>query len=531
MGISEHMASSAPSAERSDHPDRATSALVLGFRFFALAAGAGIAALLPTGRVQLPLFATGVLLATGLGLLQHRAMRRGWRRFAAGLIVLQVATWTLLIHATGGRTSPLIVGYLFELSLTGALFGGRGIAIAVVAATALDVASAWRLDPPLEAPRVAARIAFLAAGSLISAYMTAVLRRQRATLEQARRALTDRAVGLAEHLRMLGDSLSGALIEIDELGRVVSLNPAGTELLGREVSDTLGRPWQEVLDPDPESRSQLLETLESGVPRHRVTMALTGPPGRSRTVQADMWLSPSPGGGRRTYVLLDPTAPPTGEDPVRRLGESAACVAHQIKNSVHVLQGLAARLDREAPGEPAGGVATSQYLEALRGLGALAEDVLAMGGGSRPAREALVIQDVLQSAATLLRDRPIRVTAPRPPLHALANRSQLVHALFNLLDNAVRVSPPGRPVEVRAENRGAWVVIEIADAGPGLATGLAAGDRPVESRCGAGLGLMAARRFVENSGGHLSITSVEGRGTRCELELPAAPAIDAPGGE
>jgi len=41
-------------------------------------------------------------------------------------------------------------------------------------------------------------------------------------------------------------------------------------------------------------------------------------------------------------------------------------------------------------------------------------------------------------------------------------------ALYNLLDNALKFTRAGDTVEVRAFDDGSWVVIEVADTGPGI---------------------------------------------------------------
>jgi two-component system, OmpR family, sensor kinase len=89
------------------------------------------------------------------------------------------------------------------------------------------------------------------------------------------------------------------------------------------------------------------------------------------------------------------------------------------------------------------------------------------------------------------------------------------------MDNAVQANPPGHPVEVRAERNDARVWVEIIDVGPGIPADITVARGPVPSARGTGLGLMAARRFVEDSGGHLTLLSSE-RGTCCRVELPAA---------
>jgi two-component system OmpR family sensor kinase len=103
-------------------------------------------------------------------------------------------------------------------------------------------------------------------------------------------------------------------------------------------------------------------------------------------------------------------------------------------------------------------------------------------------------------------------------------------AVHNLLANAAKFCGSAGAVEVRAFRDPPWVVIEVADAGPGipmdelnliweeLGRGRAARGLP-----GSGLGLAMVRTIVGRHGGNVEVWSEEGRGTMFTLRLhPAA---------
>ncbi len=212
---------------------------------------------------------------------------------------------------------------------------------------------------------------------------------------------------------------------------------------------------------------------------------------------------------------------------MRRLGEAAACVAHQIKNSLQALSGLAH--SATAAGSGQGPVQDApRFQDALRNLGELVDDVLAVAGTTRPPVEEIPLRQAVSSALLLTRPGGARVTLDPcgQDLRVWTHRGQLVHALYNLLDNACRATPPGGTVHVRMDGEDSHARIEIIDEGPGLPPGVDEARGPVPSRAGAGLGLMAARRFLEASGGKLSFSAEPGGGTRCRVTLPvgAAPA-------
>ena len=110
-----------------------------------------------------------------------------------------------------------------------------------------------------------------------------------------------------------------------------------------------------------------------------------------------------------------------------------------------------------------------------------------------------------------------------PPVQIDA--AQIERALANMLENALRFSPADSTVSVRAESRGAEVIVRIEDSGPGRPAADASAifepfRRSTRSR-GAGLGLAIARGFVEANGGRVWVESAPGGGASFALTLPA----------
>jgi two-component system sensor histidine kinase KdpD len=132
----------------------------------------------------------------------------------------------------------------------------------------------------------------------------------------------------------------------------------------------------------------------------------------------------------------------------------------------------------------------------------------------------------------------VRAAVPAGLPAVLADDGALTHVIRNLLANAVRHAPQGMPVEivgrVGTDDR---VSLDVFDHGPGIEAGDAERlfepfyrARAAEARgTGAGLGLAAARRLVEAMGGSIDAGSPDdGKGARFSINLPVAPADDAP---
>jgi two-component system OmpR family sensor kinase len=122
-----------------------------------------------------------------------------------------------------------------------------------------------------------------------------------------------------------------------------------------------------------------------------------------------------------------------------------------------------------------------------------------------------------------------RVPWPLPPV--TGDRDLLGLAFYNLMENALKYSAPGDAVEVRAVEDGRWVVVDIADSGPGIAGEdlprvfeelyRGANARGLE---GSGLGLALVRRVIERHGGEVSVRSRQDglKGTVFQIRLPGS---------
>ena len=111
------------------------------------------------------------------------------------------------------------------------------------------------------------------------------------------------------------------------------------------------------------------------------------------------------------------------------------------------------------------------------------------------------------------------------------DRDKFQRVLINLLSNALKFTPPGGRVRcsLRVETERDWMILEVADSGPGIRPELreAAFERFRQLEGGAsrrfggtGLGLAIARDFVELHGGKISIGEAAEGGARFTVEMP-----------
>lgn len=210
---------------------------------------------------------------------------------------------------------------------------------------------------------------------------------------------------------------------------------------------------------------------------------------------------------------------------------------HELKNPLTaILAGLANLSVSESPEDRGETLASVQaqvgrlrrLVAELRKLSELETRSLERG----PVDTTELLQDAFSLAEDLpgATERTLILSIPRAPwpLPVIqGDRDLLVLAVHNLLDNAIKFTDPGDRVEMRAFEDSAFVVIEVADTGPGIPDNevshvweeLYRGDA-ARGIPGSGLGLALARAIVIRHDGSLSLRSRSGEGTVFTLRLP-----------
>lgn len=210
------------------------------------------------------------------------------------------------------------------------------------------------------------------------------------------------------------------------------------------------------------------------------------------------------------------------------IGEMAAAVAHGLRNPLASLR-AAAQVVRHHPGSPS----SAEYIDAIIDeVDRLDRRISHLLSFSRPApfhplKESLprLIEGLLPAFAEPLKERRVQLDLEVPPdlPEIRVDPMQLEQALVEIVSNALDAMPDGGRLRIAAELNGdGEVSVEIADTGPGIP------DSALPSVCepffttraeGTGLGLAIAKRYVEQNGGRLEITSRPGA-TSVRVRLP-----------
>jgi two-component system sensor histidine kinase/response regulator len=221
--------------------------------------------------------------------------------------------------------------------------------------------------------------------------------------------------------------------------------------------------------------------------------------------------------------------------------EFMTTVAHELRSPIAGAQSLLRTLTRGL----AGGL-NEQQRELLSrvdlrlsGLLALVNDLLDLAASktfeehrpAEPIKLIPVIQQVVdyfsieadQKGVALVQDLPLE------EIEVLGTEDGLQKIFTNLVGNAIKYTPEGGKVTVEIKNCGDKVEILVADTGIGIPQKdlprlfeefFRASNARRAGIVGTGLGLSIVKQFVDQFGGSIEASSVEGEGTQFKVSLP-----------
>lgn len=154
-------------------------------------------------------------------------------------------------------------------------------------------------------------------------------------------------------------------------------------------------------------------------------------------------------------------------------------------------------------------------------------------GALKPAPVPIQAQDLLKKTevefAPLARERSISLRIVATKANVLADRSLVGRIVQNLVSNAIKYTPVGGKVLVGLRRRGNRWRLDVIDSGIGfnkdqqrlVFAEFSRLERGARMAQGLGLGLSIVQRLVTALGLTLEVDSIEGRGSRFSLYLPA----------
>lgn len=355
-------------------------------------------------------------------------------------------------------------------------------------------------------------------------------------------------------LRILVDTAPAGIVEVDLKGHVRWWNRAASKILAWPAydeatateprfpdgaGDKLAVLWSEVLDSEVASGRDLIDVEIMG---------------RRRDLTTSAALLPSPEGQATSILMLVDDVTDHRElkaevhhaQQMEIRGRVVSSVAHDFNNLLTLISGYAEILSKDLSGD----VRSLEMVKDIQSTASRASMLTAQlqSIGRTRSLEPVVFDPVaaLQSNAEVF-DRIVGADIEsRWSLHANAgairvDAGQFEQMMLNLAINARDAMPSGGEFRVSVDSvtvdadaadelhvsPGDYVAIVVADSGVGM-------DEETRQHCfdaffttkgpfkGTGLGLAAARRLVEGSGGAITCESAQGVGTTFKIFFPVS---------
>lgn len=311
-------------------------------------------------------------------------------------------------------------------------------------------------------------------------------------------------------LSQLLGGLELAVLIIDEQDRLVELNPAAEQLLGKPPSELTGQGATEI------GLSAWLDRPAPFIDRHAFP-AGEGPWEVRRVVFRRH------GRPHRLLVVTDVSHALREEErhAWRRL---IRVLGHEINNSLGSIQSTAGLLkERVFEADPMARDGLELIEQRSRALGGFIRRYAELARLPPPDRKAIDVAKLIRGVALLEKRIPVALESVESET-AYLDAGQVEQALINLVRNAADAAlETGGGVRIRWRRDGRDLFIEVEDDGPGIAhTENLFVPFFTTKAGGSGIGLVLARQVLEAHGGGLRLSSrKERRGTVATVRLPS----------
>ncbi len=348
------------------------------------------------------------------------------------------------------------------------------------------------------------------------------------------------------------------LVSADTAGLIKSINPAATQIFGYAAKDVLEKSVFNLLpgsfaDNNETSISALLQSSSSshtGTGPRRITGRRSD--GTEFPVDVAVTVA-NDESNNNLYVIsfLDVTEQQETEEKLRQanrmeaVGQLTGGIAHDFNNLMMSMQLNLEFLMEKVQGDEEGEEFANAALSAVTRGSALTSRLLAFSRQQKLSEQAINISELIDNLYPLLRrtmpDSMVIDSQIKSGLWPTnADPHQLENAILNLAINARDAMPGSGTLTIESHNHAAgsfhpqltnelssgdFVCIAVTDDGTGMPHEIV--EHVFEPFFttkdigkGSGLGLSMVYGFVTQSGGKLSISSVEGTGTTIEMFFP-----------
>ena len=333
---------------------------------------------------------------------------------------------------------------------------------------------------------------------------------------------------------------SKGICTTDAAGRITFVNPRMAEMLGYEPEKLIGTSLTDFVH---EEDLDLVRAPNGSEQRVEQEVRFRNSAGTVLwTLLSTTELSEeSDSSDRRLTVVGDITQLHHAQSEADRMkGEFFALVSHELRTPLTSIMGYLDMLsETQADRLDANG---RKYTDVMRRnsvrLNGLIEDLLLLAqvdaGTFHVSPQSIDLEEIARRSVESARPQADKLQVQlafksvKLP-NCMGDMERLGGVVDNLLSNALKFTPAGGSVVVRVVDRGGEAVIEVEDTGIGIPTEeqpklferfFRAERAQVDQIRGVGLGLPIAREIVRAHDGDITLSSVEGEGTKFQVRLP-----------
>jgi two-component system sensor histidine kinase HydH len=330
-------------------------------------------------------------------------------------------------------------------------------------------------------------------------------------------------------------SLPVGLMVVDRFGAVAFMNAAAEEISGLDASMVRGQPSAEVL---PDLMEAVNAALDAGGTLQEDERLCRFQGGRNvpLSISASSIVHEDGSTVGRVVILRDLREVKRLEKELRQkeklaaIGDMAAGVAHEIRNPLSSIKGIAtyfrSLFDETHDAREAAGV----MIDEVDRLNRAVTELLTIAAPTRLVTARHDVGELVERAVRLVEAEAealgVAITVEMPNDHIMAeiDADRLTQSLLNLFLNALQaMQEEGGGLTVTLDEKAGMVHLAVSDSGCGMeaATLKSIFDPYYTTKAeGTGLGLAIVHKIVEAHGGTIDVASRPGEGARFDICLP-----------
>ncbi len=335
------------------------------------------------------------------------------------------------------------------------------------------------------------------------------------------------------------ENLPEGIITLNSEGTITDLNKKAADLLKYDPQQIKGSNIKSIFPPSDKNNLSLFDMLDKGWKGDKAyfqnaNLSLTG----KRTIPVLMQTSLIGEKELKNIMIIfkDPEEVKRIRNQIQKsdqlaiLGTMATGIAHELRNPLGAIRGLAELISEDTPPSDPRKQYTKNMLKEIDRLNHLVEDTFDLAQKPLSHIEPTDINQILSQTISTARynfpNKDIKITRKQQPDLPLcqADSERLTQAFLNILINAFEATTDGGKIEIRSRKSEAEnIIVTISDGGSGIAHKDSSHIFDLfytTKEKGTGLGLSITKNIIDAHGGNIETENTPGKGATFNVTLP-----------